>query len=327
MTLNELRYAVAVARERHFGRAAEACHISQPSLSVAIRKLEETLGTPLFERGYGEVTLTPVGEVVLGKAKCILEAVDSLRDLALQGQRQLAGPLRLGAIYTIAPYLLPELIPLLHERAPEMPLQIEENFTAVLRERLKLGQLDVIVISLPFAEPGIVTLPLYEEPFMAVLPKAHPLSAKASLQMEELADAGLLLLGAGHCFRDQVVAHCPSCLEHASRDGSPSRQAEGSSLETIRQMVASGLGVTILPCTAIGAERYAQRLLTVRRFTPIAPRRCVALAWRASFPRPQAIEALRQAILETGLSCVEYIQPGQTRNPDPSTLPQDASPP
>ena len=311
MTLNELRYAVAVARERHFGRAADACHISQPSLSVAVRKLEEEIGVTLFERGHGEVTLTPAGENLIRQARRILDEVGVLREMATQQQDQLSGPLRLGAIYTIAPYLLPELIPVLHEHAPNMPLVIEENFTARLRDRLKEGELDAIVVSLPFEESGVVTLPLYDEPFVAVLPAAHPLRQEKPLSLDRMAEANLLLLGAGHCFRDQVLELCPRCLHSAEEVGSSSRNLQGSSLETIRHMVASGMGVTILPCTAAGADRYAQRLLAVRRFAEPVPSRRVALAWRTSFPRPQAIEALRQAVLETGLSCVRFIQPGQ----------------
>jgi LysR family transcriptional regulator, hydrogen peroxide-inducible genes activator len=311
VTLNELRYAVAVARERHFGRAADACHISQPSLSVAVRKLEEELGVTLFERGHGEVTLTPAGESLIRQARRILDEVGVLREMATQQQDQLSGPLRVGAIYTIAPYLLPELIPVLHEYAPDMPLVIEENYTARLRDRLKEGELDAIVVSLPFEETGVVTLPLYDEPFVAVLPAAHPLQQEESLTLDRMVEANLLLLGAGHCFRDQVLAACPRCLHSAEEVGSASRNLQGSSLETIRHMVASGMGVTILPCTAAGADRYAQRLLAVRRFEDPVPSRRVALAWRASFPRPQAIEALRQAVLETGLSCVRFIRPGQ----------------
>ncbi|AHE99582.1 hydrogen peroxide-inducible genes activator [Thioalkalivibrio paradoxus] len=311
MTLNELRYAVAVARERHFGRAAEACHISQPSLSVAVRKLEEELGVTLFERGHGDVTVTPAGAALLRQARRVLDEATALKEMAAREQDQLSGPLRLGAIYTVAPYLLPELIPVLHERAPGMPLVLEENFTAVLRDRLKEGELDAIVVSLPFDEPGVVTLPLYDEPFVAVLPASHPLNHDEPLTMDRLAEATLLLLGAGHCFRDQVLEVCPRCLHEASAQGSPSSNLEGSSLETIRHMVASGMGVTILPCTAAGADRYAQRLLAVRRFAEPVPSRRVALAWRTSFPRPQAIEALRRAVLDTGLSCVRFIQPGQ----------------
>ncbi|WP_038052831.1 hydrogen peroxide-inducible genes activator [Thioalkalivibrio sp. ALJ1] len=312
MTLSELRYVVAVANARHFGRAAEACHVSQPSLSVAVRKFEEELGVTLFERGRGEVSVTPAGEQIIAQARRVLAEVEQLRSVAVQSQDQLAGPLRLGAIYTIGPYLLPELIPALRERAPSMPLVIEENYTGRLRERLKQGELDAIIISLPFEEPGVVTLPLYDEPFMAVLPAAHPLKDKEPLHLEDMADATLLMLGAGHCFRDQVLERCPDCQRTVTADGSTPRNLEGSSLETIRHMVASGMGVTILPCTAVEADRYAQRLLAVRRFEDPAPSRRVALAWRTSFPRPEAIEALRQAVLSTPLTCVDFIQPGAT---------------
>jgi len=310
MTLNELRYVVAVADARHFGRAAEACHVSQPSLSVAIRKFEDELGLTLFERGHGEVSVTPAGERVIAQARRVLAEVDQLRNIASESQDQLASPLRLGAIYTIGPYLLPELIPALHQRAPEMPLVIEENYTGRLRERLKQGELDAIIVSLPFEEPGVATLPLYDEPFVAVLPGSHPLRNKKALQLEDMARETLLMLGAGHCFRDQVLELCPACQRTVTADGSTPRNLEGTSLETIRHMVATGMGVTILPCTAVGADRYTQRLLAVRRFGDPVPRRRVALAWRTSFPRPQAIEALRRAVLDTALTCVDYVEPG-----------------
>ena len=162
MTLTELRYIVAVARERHFGHAAETCFVSQPTLSVAVRKLEDELGVTLFERGPGEVTMTAAGRRVVEQAQRVLEEASLIKQIAAQGQDDLTGLLRLGAIYTIGPYLLPHLIPLLHGRAPRMPLQIEENYTAVLSERLKQGELDVIILSLPFREPGILTEPIYE---------------------------------------------------------------------------------------------------------------------------------------------------------------------
>lgn len=307
MTFNELRYAVALARERHFGRAAAACFVSQPTLSVAVKKLEDELGIALFERGKAEVSVTPAGEQVIGRAQQILEAVESLRQTAHRQADQLHGPLRLGAIYTVGPYLLPDLIPVLHEAAPHMPLGIEENYTAELRRQLKRGELDAILISLPFTEPGVVVMPLYEEPFVAVLPAAHPLSTRKTVDLARLAEEELLLLGPGHCFRDQVLEFCPECGRTAAADADQRTPMAGGSLETIRHMVASGAGVTILPCTAAGAERYAQRLLAVRRLKPPAPQRRVALAWRASFPRPKAIEALRQAIRACPMSCVRFI--------------------
>ncbi|MCW5585951.1 MAG: LysR family transcriptional regulator [Chromatiales bacterium] len=307
MTLNELKYIVAVARERHFGRAAETCFISQPTLSVAVKKLEEELGLSLFERRKGEVSVTPVGEQIVAQAQRVLEEASNIRQIARRGQDQLDGALRLGAIYTIGPYLLPHLIPQLAERAPKMPLVIEENYTASLAEKLKRGELDVILISLPFDEPGVLTMPLYREPFVLLLPSSHPLNQKASFQVGDLRNENVLLLGAGHCFRDQVLQVCPDCLRRSTAEGSPVQTLEGGSLETIRYMVASGLGVTILPCSAAGADRFSERLLSIRRFDHDAPSRTIALAWRKSFPRPQAITALRDAVLGCEMSCVEAI--------------------
>ncbi len=306
MTLNELRYIVAVARERHFGRAAEACHVSQPTLSVAVRKLEEELGVSLFERRKGDISITPIGEQIVSQAQRVLEEVAGLHQIALQGRDQLAGPLRLGAIYTIGPYLLPHLIPQLAETAPQMPLVVEENYTAVLCEKLKQGDLDIIVISLAFDEPGIRTLPLYEEPFTLLIPSSHPFNQQEEVSIEQLSRENVLLLGAGHCFRDQVLEVCPDCLGK-SADGRPRQALESSSLETIRYMVASGLGVTVLPCTATGAERFSERLVQIRRFAGTPPSRTVALAWRKSFPRPEAVNAVREAILSAPLSCTRSV--------------------
>ena len=210
MTLTELRYIVAVARERHFGKAARACHVSQPTLSVAIKKLEEELGVSIFERGSNEISLSPVGERVVHQAQQALEAADNVKQVALQGKNQLAGPLRIGAIYTIGPYLYPELIPLLRKAAPEMPLVVEENYTSVLVEKLKQGDLDVIVIALPFTEQGVVTQALYDEPFVLLLPASHPLTVRKTISSTQLEDENVLLLGKGHCFRDHVLDACPA---------------------------------------------------------------------------------------------------------------------
>ena len=308
MNLNELRYIVAVARERHFGRAAEACFVSQPTMSVAVKKLEKELGVLLFERSKSEVSITPIGREVVEHAQRVLEEVEGLRATAAQHQDPLRGLLHLGVIYTIGPYLLPHLLPELHDSAPEMPLHIVEDYTANLRQRLKLGELDAIIIALPFDEPGVVTLPLYEEPFVAVLPAAHPLTQRKQVRLSELADEQLLLLGAGHCFRDQVIEACPTCQQPQSRDNPMQHRVEGTSLETLRHMVASGMGVTVLPSTAAGADRYAERLLAIRRLYDPTPKRTVALAWRVTYPRPGAIEALRQAIQRSPLSGINPLQ-------------------
>lgn len=308
MTLTELRYIVAVARERHFGRAAEKCFVSQPTLSVAVRKLEEELGVTLFERSPGEVRVTPTGRRIVQQAQRTLEEAMAIREIAQGGRDQLAAPLRIGAIYTVGPYLLPELIPALRERAPNMPVLIEENYTRVLSERLRQGELDVIVISLPFEEPGVATEPVYEEPFVIVLPSSHPWNQRVEIQASELEQENVLLLGPGHCFRDQVLEACPGCDRRSSSEENPQSNLEGSSLETIRHMVASGIGITVLPCSAAGAGRYSQRLITLRRFVPPVPVRSVALAWRKSFPRAEAITVLRRAVMACELTCVRKIE-------------------
>ena len=308
MTLTELRYIVAVARERHFGKAASACHVSQPTLSVAIKKLEEELGVSIFERGSNEITLSPVGERVVQQAQTALEAADNVRQVALQGKNQLAGPLRIGAIYTIGPYLYPELIPQLRKAAPEMPLVVEEDYTSALTQKLKQGELDVIVIALPFTEQGIVTQTLYDEPFVVLLPSSHPLTARKTISSSQLEDENVLLLGKGHCFRDHVLDACPACVPKPGLIGDLPHTIEGSSLETISDMVVSGLGITVLPCTAAGAHSYSQRLLTIRRFSKPVPHRTVALAWRVSFPRPKVIDAIGTAIRACNLSCVKFTR-------------------
>lgn len=297
MTLTELRYMLALAEEKHFGRAADRCHVSQPTLSVAIRKLEQALGVQIFERGRTKVMITPIGEQLVAQAKKVLEEADRLTLVARNTGDELQGPLKVGAIFTIAPYLFPSLIPQLRSIAPKMTLDIEENYTAVLRERLRHGQIDVAIVSLPFSEVDVLTKPLFSEPFEVLLPKQHPLTQKSSVAPEDLADSDLLLLGEGHCFRDQIFDACPS-IERSTRDqqGRIRTLADGSSLETIRHMVASGLGVTILPQSANRNAPYSEEWLVMRPFSGPPPERTVAMAWRTSFPRPRAIDALERAI-------------------------------
>lgn len=305
MTLTELRYIVAVARERHFGHAAQTCFVSQPTLSVAIKKLEEELGVTLFERGPGEVSVTPVGQRVVAQAQRVLEEATRVKELAAAGHDPLAGTLRLGAIYTIGPYLLPKLIPILRRSAPSMQLLIQENFTHKLGEALKQGEVDAILVALPFAEAGVTVRALYDEPFLVAVPHGHPLEKKKHISSDELAKESLLLLGSGHCFRDQVLELC-SNAQRANR-GALARTLEGGSLETIRQMVASGVGVTVLPSTSVPPGDSGGELLRIRPFARPVPDRRVVLAWRKSFPRPEAIEALRQAILACDLPQVTKI--------------------
>jgi LysR family hydrogen peroxide-inducible transcriptional activator len=296
---------VAVARERHFGHAAQTCFVSQPTLSVAIKKLEEELGVTLFERGPGEVSVTPVGQRVVEQAQRVLEEASRVKELAAAGNDPLAGTLRLGAIYTIGPYLLPRLIPVLRRLAPGMQLMIQENFTHRLAEMLKQGEVDVILVALPFAEPGVSTRAVYDEPFLVAVPQGHALEKKKHISADELARESLLLLGSGHCFRDQVLDLC-SNVQRTKR-GALARTLEGGSLETIRQMVASGVGVTVLPATAVQPGESSGGLIRIRPFARPVPDRRVVLAWRKSFPRPEAVEALRQAILTCDLPQVTKI--------------------
>jgi len=312
MTLTELKYIVALARERHFGRAAEACFVSQPTLSVAIRKLEDELGVALFERGGAQVEMTPTGTRVVAQAQRVLEEAANLKEIARQGQNPLQGSLRVGIIYTIAPYLLPRLVPVQIDLAPHMPLILQENFTVRLLELLRQGEIDCAVIALPVPDAGLTVQPLYDEPFFVALPKQHSWAQRSHISSGELKDQTMLLLGAGHCFRDQVLEACPELSSPLSRLSANSdgirRMFEGSSLETIRHMVAAGVGITVLPASALtGQGGHHDRLVYVPFSAPV-PQRRVALVWRKSFTRASAMQLLAQAIHEARLPGVRYIQ-------------------
>ncbi|KEI69740.1 hydrogen peroxide-inducible genes activator [Endozoicomonas elysicola] len=301
MTLTELRYIVTLAQEQHFGRAASKCFVSQPTLSVGVKKLEDELGVALFERTRNAVRVTPVGELIVSQAQKVLEEASAIKQLAKTGQDQLSSPLRVGAIYTIGPYLFPHLIPQLAQTAPNMPLYIEENFTAVLRRKLRLGELDAIIIALPFNEPDVLTKPLYDEPFRVLLPGGHPWEKQKDIDPSDLVKEELLLLGEGHCFRDQVLEACPM-LANKKEAGSDGSGIEATSLETIRHMVASGMGISVLPQSAVVDHHYAPNILSTRPFRYPSPSRTVALAWRASFPRPKAIDVLSDALRQCSVT-------------------------
>jgi LysR family transcriptional regulator, hydrogen peroxide-inducible genes activator len=315
MTLTELKYIVAVARERHFGRAADACHVSQPTLSVAIRKLEEELGVQLFERGSVEVSITPTGQRVVEQAQRVLEEAAAVREIARHGQDPLVGPLRVGVIYTIGPYLLPALVRRVIAATPQMPLLLQENFTIKLLESLRLGDIDVAILAEPLPDQGFVIQPLYDEPFVVAVPRGHEWATRKSIASIELKRQTMLLLGTGHCFRDQVLEVCPELSRYSQASAGIQKTFEGSSLETIRHMVASGIGITVLPwlATPAGATPGIARddgLLAYVPFAPPPPVRRVVLAWRKSFTRTAAIEALRCAILGSELPGVTKL-PGE----------------
>ncbi len=304
MTLTELKYIVAVARERHFGRAAEACFVSQPTLSVAVKKLEEELDVKIFERGASEVSVTPLGEQIVRQAQQVIEQAASIKEIAKLGKDPISGPLRVGVIYTIGPYLLPDLVRQAIARVPQMPLMLQENFTARLLDMLRTGELDCAIMAEPFPDTGLAVAPLYDEPFQAAVPVSHPFAQRSSVTAEELKNETMLLLGTGHCFRDHVLEVCPEYARFSSATEGIRKSFEGSSLETIKYMVASGMGITVVPRLSVPAE--PQTHVRYVPFNEPVPTRRVVLAWRRTFPRYEAIAALRNAIYACPL-------PGVTR--------------
>jgi LysR family transcriptional regulator, hydrogen peroxide-inducible genes activator len=347
MTLTELKYIVAVAREKHFGRAAEACFISQPTLSVSIKKLEEELEVKLFERSANEVTVTPLGEEIVRQAQSVLEQAAHIKEIAKRGKDPLAGALTLGVIYTIGPYLLPALVRQAIARSPQMPLMLQENFTVRLLEMLRTGEIDCAILAEPFPDAGLAIAALYDEPFMVAVPSTHPLAARSSISAEELKRETLLLLGTGHCFRDHVLEVCPEFARFSSNTEGIRKSFEGSSLETIKHMVAAGMGVTVVPqlsvpksallqtaqrlaqSQAVAAQRGAKPAAAAKkkpapqsppqpepneetyvRYIPFegdAPTRRVVLAWRRSFTRYEAIAALRNAVYACELAGAQRL--------------------
>jgi LysR family hydrogen peroxide-inducible transcriptional activator len=303
MTLTELRYLVNLDKERHFGRAAERSFVSQPTLSVALKKLEDELGVILFERNRGEARPTPVGEQIIAQARRVLSEAHLIEDLARSGRDELSGPLRFGAIYTVGPYLLPGLVPVLRTLAPQMPLMIEENFTAKLLEQLRDNELDVVAVALPVDMNGLQAWPVYDEDFVVLMSPEHPWAGAGQIPAKQLAGEKLLLLGPGHCFREQVIEACPKCVD---ADGDGPKPQNGSSLETIRHMVVSGLGITVLPSSSV-ENRPDDSLLIAKPFVPPAPHRRIALVWRKTFPRRKAVSVLREAILASGMKGVSYL--------------------
>ena len=288
MSLTELKFIVAVAQERNFRRAAEKCFVTQPALSLAIKKLEQELNVIIFERSRSDVSMTEIGEKIVEQASRVLEETARIKQIAELGKNQLKGVLKLGLIHSIGPYLLPEIIPILRKIAPDMPLAVEENLTANLETQLKNGVIDAAIIALPFNVAGLQYKALYDEEFDVVVPATHHWASRKHIKPEELSDEKVLLLNSGHCFSNQVTQACPEL----SRKG---EVLQGNSLETIRNMVASNLGITVLPCSAT-AERYNNPLIKVIPFAAPVPTRRIAIAWRKSFVRLEAVEKIAESI-------------------------------
>jgi LysR family hydrogen peroxide-inducible transcriptional activator len=293
LKLKDLRYLVALADTRHFGKAADKCFVSQPTLSAQLKKLEDYLGAPLIERQPKNVTLTEMGERVVERARRMLADSDEIVDLARHSRDPLAGNLRLALIPTIGPYLLPLVAGKLRKQLPRLKLMLYEYRTGPLLERLKSGEIDVGILALPVDTEGLVTRTLYDEPFTVAMPANHPLADRASVKLEDLASEKLLLLEDGHCLRDQALEVCGRVGMHESGD------YRATSLETLRQMVAAGHGVTLLPGLAAAASHGDQRSLAVRPFAKPVPKRVVGAIWRKSTTRQAAIDALCDVITQT----------------------------
>ncbi len=293
MNLRDLEYLVALAESGHFGHAAERCHVSQPTLSAQLRKLEEQLGVALVERRPRRVVLTAAGEAVVERARRMLRDADDIRSLARARQDPLAGRLKVGLIPTLGPYLLPRVAPRLAEALPKLQLMLHEYQTAPLVDRVVAGDLDLAILALPADTKSLVTRSLFAEAFLVAMPEQHRLAARKRVKSSELAGEKLLLLEEGHCLRDQALEVC-------ERAGTEEQDFRATSLETLRQMVAAGLGVTLLPQLSAEGPFAAARGLVVRPFAPPAPSREIGAAWRRSTSRPEAIAAVCDIIAKAG---------------------------
>ena len=308
-TVQQLRYAVAVADARHFGRAARACLVSQPALSAQVRELETRLGVQLFERTSHGVLVTPAGVEVIERARRILREVEDLCDAAAGASGDVAGRLRLGVFPTIAPYVLPPAIRLIAEAYPDVQLYLREDRTDVLVAQLQAGELDLLLLALPLDRPGIDELPLYDEPFLLAMPDTHKLARRRKCDVSALAAERLVLLEEGHCLRDQALAVC----EQAGRGGRP--EVQGTSLPTVIHMVGAGLGVTLLPASAIERDVLPGERVVVRALGPVAPTRTVGFAWRSSSARAAAYRQLGDLIAVAGHASVDRGNDAASRAP------------
>jgi LysR family transcriptional regulator, hydrogen peroxide-inducible genes activator len=293
MTFRELEYLVALAETRHFGRAAARCHVSQPTLSAQLKKLEDSLGVALIERRPRRVALTPAGEAVVERARGVLRGAEDIRALARASQDPLSGPLKVGFIPTLGPYLLPRVAPRIGRALPKLQLMLHEYQTAPLVDRTVRGELDLAILALPADTKSLVTRSLFAEAFLVAMPEKHRLAARKRLRSADLEGEKLLLLEEGHCLRDQALEVC-------ERAGTEEQDFRATSLETLRQMVAAGLGITLLPRLAAEGPFASAGGLVVRPFAPPAPNRVIGAAWRRSTSRGQAIAAVCDLIARIG---------------------------
>jgi LysR family hydrogen peroxide-inducible transcriptional activator len=290
MTLQELKYLVALADHGHFGRAAEACFITQSTLSTQIKKLEEFLGVTLFDRSLKRITPTPIGREILAAARTVVAEAERIRALARHAHDPMARSLHLGVIPTLAPYYLPHVLMPVHRAYPGLRLLLREELTPQLVVHLADGSLDAALLALPVDDDAFAVEPLFHEPFFAALPAGHPLAAAETVRIDDLVRENLLLLDEGHCLREQALEVCGSAAQ--ARE-----EVRATSLETLRQMVGMGLGVTLMPALAVDAgPRQIKRALVTRPFRPPAPGRTIALVWRRRAPFPETFERLAQTL-------------------------------
>jgi len=290
MTLQELKYLVALADHGHFGKAAESCFITQSTLSTQIKKLEDFLGVTLFDRSLKRVTPTPIGKEILQSARNIVEEADRIRELAKHAQDPMSRTIHLGVIPTLGPYYLPHALTLVHKKHPGLRMLLREEMTPQILEHLLDGKLDAGLLALPVTDDSLRVEPLFYEPFYAALPAGHELAKHAVLKVSDIMDEKLLLLDEGHCLRDQALDVCGS--------GSRGREeVRATSLETLRQMVGMGLGLTLLPALSVDAgPRVNRKAVEVRPFKTPPPGRTIALVWRKRAPFPETFEHLAQTL-------------------------------
>ena len=307
MNLRDLQYLVALAETRHFGRAAERCHVSQPTLSAQLRKLEEFLGVTLIERRPRQIALTAAGEAIVARARRMLQDADDIRALARASQDPLAGRLKIGLIPTLGPYLLPLVVPRLQQELPQLQLMLHEYQTRPLVERISDGELDLGILALPVDTGPLETRPLFNEEFMVAMPDKHRLAKRRRMSLADLEDEKLLLLEDGHCLREHALTVCGNV-------GTQEQDFRATSLETLRQMVAAGLGITLLPRLAAEGPFGAAPGLAVRPFAPPPPARVIGAAWRRSTTRGAAIAAVCEVIVDR---CRRYGPVGRAAPPAP----------
>src|SRR5262245_5958712 len=296
MTLRQLRYLTALARHRHFGKAAEECAVTQPALSMQIRELEKELGVDLVERRPGEVILTEIGIEVVRRAEHMLAAARDLTDFARHSSGPLTGQLRLGVIPSLAPYLLPRVLPALQDRYPELRVELRETQTRVLMDELTRGTLDAVLLALPVNERDIETIRLFDDAFLLAVPASDPRPSGSRVSTRDIERERLILLEEGHCLRDQALAYCAGARRDAGPNGALSLCA--TSLTTVMQMVANGYGVTLVPRIALDVEVRDDRVKLLRFGEP-EPGRTIGIAWRRTSPRKIDFVALGQLITET----------------------------